>query len=78
MKKNTEDLLSILVIGAATFLFFLGIIALAALLFKGFWALALVPFGVPAISFWQSFGLLMLLSWLGRLLRPSNKEDNNV
>jgi len=33
------------------------------------WSLTIVPFGAIALSFWQAWGLLLLLSWVGNLFK---------
>ena len=49
------------------------LLALPAWLFMLGWNFAIAPvFGITALGFWQSFVLLFVLSWIGRLLFKNN------
>lgn len=56
--------------------YILGVLVLGAIgayLFMLVWGLALVPLGIPALGFWQSWGILVLIGMIGGAFRGFNK-----
>jgi len=56
--------------------FLLGVVVLGAIggyLFMLLWGLAIVPLGLPALGFWQSWGILMIVGMIGGAFRGVSK-----
>lgn len=53
---------------------------LDAVVFKFMWGWFIVPLGAPLISFWHSYGILMMISlthiWKPNMLKNNNKNIN--
>jgi hypothetical protein len=43
--------------------------AIGGYIFMFIWGLALVPLGIPALGFWQAWGILFLVGMVGRAVR---------
>lgn len=60
MEKVALAVLAVVAVLGGSF----GCACLAALALQFFWGLGVVPFGAPALSFWQAWGLAMLVWFL--------------
>ena len=47
--------------------------AIGGYIFMLLWGLAIVPLGLPALGFWQSWGILVLIGMVGGAVRGVSK-----